>query len=306
MKLFSGNANRQLAQKIADTLNISLSKTEVSIFPDGEKRIQITQNVVDEHVFILQTANTPVDMNYMELFFLIDALKRSGAEFVTAIVPYFGYQRQDHIFRDGEAVSLEVIIKIIQTLGADRVVSLDMHSVRIPDMFTIPVSHLSALPKFAASIIHNGWNGIENILVSPDMGGIARIKKLSEYLDGMDYAYVEKNRDLNSGLLTASGVYGNLKRKKRAIIVDDMISSGKTIVLAAQELLHQGIETVSAFATHAIFTEESSIFLKTSPIENFFVTDTVLIPPEKQFAQLTILSIAEELAKEVQTILHDY
>lgn len=303
MKLFSGSANKPLATKIAEACGIQLGSTDVYVFPDGERRIRIGETVIGEHVFVVQAASTPVDTNYMELFFLIDALKRSGAEFVTAIIPYFGYQRQDHIFRDGEAVSLEVIIKMIQTLGADRVISLDMHSMRIPDLFTIPVSHLSALALFAEEIKNQGWNTHDGVLVSPDMGGIARIKKLAEFLDDMSYVSVEKNRDLATGSLTSSGIHGDIQGKKRAFLVDDMIASGKTTVLAAQALQQKGIEEIYAFATHAIFAEEAPELLQNSLIKKVFVTDTVFVPQEKQFAKLTVLSVAKEIAKEIQSVL---
>lgn len=314
MKLFSGSSNISLAQKVADDLSISLSPVDTHIFPDGERRIRVGEDVVGEHVFVLQPANTPVDTNYMELFFLIDALKRSGAEFVTAIVPYFGYQRQDHIFRGGEAVSLEVVISILEKLGIDRLMSFDMHSVRIPDLFTIPVNHLSALPLFATVIpdlirdpgIDSRLRGNDKddaILVSPDMGGIARVKALSALLDDMSYIAIEKDRDLATGKLQSRGIAeGNLGEKKKAVIIDDMISSGKTLILAASELEKQGIQEIYAFATHAVFSEDAPQKLEESSIKNIFVTDTVAIPKEKQFAKLKILSVADIIAGEIRSL----
>lgn len=321
MKLFAGSSNQALGQKIAEKLGIALSPVDVHIFPDGERRIRVSENVVGEHCFVVQSANTPVDTNYMELFFLIDALKRNGAEFVTAIVPYFGYQRQDHIFREGEAVSLEVVINILERLGIDRLVSLDMHSVKIPDLFSIPVSHLSALPLFASVIpdlIRNPVISIDSrlrgndkgsgndnniVLVSPDMGGIARIKKLSELLDNMPYAVIEKNRDLTTGDITSGGIAeGSLVGKQHAILEDDMIASGKTMMLAAEELKKQGIEEVSVFATHAIFAEGAPQMLQQSSIDTFFVTDTVAIPKDKQFPKLKILTVADIIAGEIKPL----
>jgi ribose-phosphate pyrophosphokinase len=137
----------------------------------------------------------PVDQNYMELFFIIDGLIRSGAQTVTAVIPYLGYQRQDHVFRDGEAVSLDVVIRTLESVGADQVVTFDLHSIKIPEVFTIPVKHLSALPRFANKIKELG----EGILVSPDMGGLRRISKMSELLDGMDWIATVKDRDLDTG-----------------------------------------------------------------------------------------------------------
>lgn len=305
MKFFSGSSNLTLGKKVAEKLGITLSPVDIHIFPDGERRIRISENVVGEHILVLQSANTPVDTNYMELFFLIDALKRSGAEFVTVIIPYFGYQRQDHVFRDGEAVSLEVVIEILERLGIDRVLSLDMHSVRIPDLFTVPVSHLSALSIFAKKIKDEGWNNGDSVLVSPDLGGIARIKKLSEMLNNIPFISVEKNRDLVTGNIEMVGIEGSVSGKKRALLVDDMIASGNTTILAAQEVLKNGVEEVYAFATHAIFSKDAPSELQKSSIKKIFVTDTVEIPKEKQFDKLNILSIADIIAEEIQRISSD-
>lgn len=303
MKLFSGSANQTLGKEIAQKLGIALSSVDMHVFPDGERRIRIPEDVVDEHVFVLQTANTPVDTNYMELFFLIDALRRSGAEYVTAIVPYFGYQRQDHVFRDGEAVSLEVVINILERLGIDRMMSIDMHSIRIPDLFTIPVSHLSALPVFAEEIQKNGWTHKDTVLVSPDMGGIARIKMLSDLLGGMPYVAIEKDRDLVSGAISSKALgEGELHGQKRAIIVDDMTSSGKTLVAAAEVLEKLGVEESYAFVTHAIFSEDAPELLEKSILQNVYVTDSVFVPSSKQFGKLKILSIAGIIAQEIQRI----
>src|SRR5260221_2633468 len=232
MKLFSGSANKALTEAVAKELNKPLSLMDVHVFPDGERRIRVHDNVVGKRAAVIQSASTPVDTNYMELFFIVDALKRSGAEFVTAVVPYFGYQRQDHVFRDGEAVSLEVMIKMLQSVEVDKVISFDMHSIRIPDLFHIPVTHLSALPVFAQKIQDKFSDLSDTILVSPDDGGIARVKKLSELLGNMPYAVIGKNRDLVTGAITSEGIEsGNVKGKKRALIIDDMISSGGTMMV---------------------------------------------------------------------------
>ncbi len=301
MKLFSGGSSQVLATKVASFLNKKLSPIEVHVFPDGERRIRIDERVVDEHAVVIQSANTPVDTNYMELFFLVDALKRSGAETVTAVVPYFGYQRQDHVFREGEAVSLEVIIRILEEVGVDRLVSFDMHSIKIPELFHIPVSHLSALPLFATQI-----KGIMNpscVLVSPDMGGIARIKKLSELLDDMPYAAIEKDRDLESGAISSTSFgEGSVKGKKIAFMVDDMISSGKTIVAAASVLEKNGISDIYVFATHAVFSEEAHVVLQNSKVKKVFVTDSVYVAPEKGFKKLEIISIAKTIGQELQQL----
>src|SRR5260221_1717738 len=303
MKLFSGSANRPLAVKVAKALKMKLSPVDIHIFPDGERRIQIPEKVVDEHCVVIQSASTPVDTNYMELFFIVDALKRSGAEFVTAVVPYFGYQRQDHVFRDGEAVSLEVMIKMLESVGVDKVISFDMHSIRIPDLFHIPVTHLSALPVFAQKIQDKFSDLSDTILVSPDDGGIARVKKLSELLGNMPYAVIGKNRDLVTGAITSEGIEsGNVKGKKRALIIDDMISSGGTMIVAANTLKEQGIKEIYVFATHPVFSIDGPSKLQTSSIKKLFVTNTVFVPSDKMFGKLRQLSIADLIAVELKEL----
>lgn len=306
MKIFSGNSNLPLALKIAEKLKLKVLPVEKFVFPDGEQRVKINDRVVGEKVLVVQSANTPVDQNYMELFFLVDALKRSGAEFVTAIVPYFGYQRQDHVFRDGEAVSLEVMVRILESLKVDRLISLDMHSVKIPYLFNIPVTHLSAIPLFAKkikAIIATNLNSmIEStcVLVSPDMGGISRIKQLSEILD-LPFVALEKNRNLENGKLSGDNISeGSLKNKKIAFIVDDMISSGKTIDLATNTLFKKGVEKVFVFATHAIFSEDAPFILENSKVEKVFITDSVFVSEEKIFPKLEILSSAAMIAKAIK------
>lgn len=301
MKIFGGNASIQITQEIAESLHTTPSSVDVHVFPDGERRIRIAESVVDTECVVVQSACPPVDTNYMELFFLIDALKRSGAKAVTAVVPYFGYQRQDHVFRDGEAVSLEVVIHILENLRINRLISIDMHTSKIPSLFTIPVSHLSALPLFGKHIQEKEWVTEETVLVSPDMGGIGRIKKLSSLLDNMPYAAIDKKRDLETGaLLMSSFGEGSVDGKKRAIMVDDMISSGQTITLAASFLKGLGVEEVIVFATHAVFSEDASLLLQRSQIDSVFVTDTVAISKEKQCEKLSVISVAQLIASALE------
>lgn len=300
MKIFSGSANEPLAEKIAKNMNLTISARELFVFPDGERRVQIQERVVDEDCVVVQPTATPVDENYMELFFLCDGLKRSGARSVTLVIPYLGYQRQDHVFRTGEAVSLEVVIKFLEEVGIDRVIAFDFHSVKIPELFKIPVDHLSAMPLFAEVIKKRGFLTEDTVLVSPDMGGIRRVKILSELLDGMTYAAIEKERDLITGKVEARGIEG--KTARRAIIVDDMISSGSTMIKAAELLISKGTEEVYVFATHAIFSADAPELLEASKIAEVYVTDTVYIPKDKYFAKLNVLSVGEMIAREIEKI----
>lgn len=297
MKVISGSANKDLAEKVAKELGISLSPVEIFIFPDGERRIQIKESVLDQDVLIVQPASPPVDTNYFELFFLADAAQRSGARTISAVIPYLGYQRQDHIFRDGEAVSLDVVVKTLQSVGINKVIAFDLHTIKIVEEFSIPMSHLSALPIFAEYIESHNWAGLDTVLVSPDKGGIRRIKLISQMLSDMPYAVIEKNRDVNTGHIEMAGITGEVTH--RALIVDDMISSGKTIVKAAELLSQNGAEEIYVFATHAIFSDEAPQILEDSSVTKVYVSDTVLVPESKKFPKLEILSIAPHIAKEV-------
>lgn len=313
MKLFSGSSNPRLSQKVAEALHIQLSPIETMIFPDGERRVKLNDSVVDEDAVVIQSTNTPVDQNYIELFFIIDALKRSGAKSVTAVIPYLGYQRQDHVFRDGEVVSLDVMIRFLESLKVDKVIAFDLHSIKIPELFHIPIVHLSALPIFAERIKSKAFNKLsddrddllkDTILVSPDMGGLRRIEQMSQMLDGMPWIATVKNRDLQTGDITIKEFDGPLKPSelpgKRALIVDDMISSGNTVMQSAELLKNNGVVSCDVFATHAIFSEEAPELLQDSRIDRVYVSTTVFVPEEKRFPKLHRLSIAEMIAKELR------
>lgn len=302
MKIFSGSSNKPLAENIAKGLGTSLSPLEIFIFPDKERRIRIEEDVVDEDTIVVQSTATPADTNYMELFFIADALKRSGAHSITAVVSYLGYQRQDHVFRSGEAVSLQVVIEAMEAAGVTKIVALDLHTIKIPEFFHIPISHLSALPLFADRIKKEQWT--DSVLVSPDMGGIRRIKILSEMLSNMSYGMIVKNRDLATGEVEATEFQGPANgsglKGRRAVIVDDMASSGKTIVNAANLLAEMGTQEIQVFVTHPIFSTDAPNLLQSSIVENVFVTDSVFVPKEKHFAKLEILTVADMIAQELR------
>lgn len=299
MKIFSGSSNKPLAESIAKHLNLPLSPVEIFIFPDGERRIQLQESVLDEDVVIVQPTTPPTDTHYFELFLLADAAKRSGAKSVTAVVPYLGYQRQDHIFRDGEAVSLNVIVNTMQSVKIDKVISFDLHTIKIPEVFSIPMIHLSALDLFSQEIKKQGWDGLDTVLVSPDMGGIRRIELISQMLRDMPYATIDKNRDVTTGKIDMSGVTGEITH--RALIVDDMISSGETIAKAAQLLKERGAKEIYVFVTHPVFSADAPSILQDSVVDKVYVTDSVLVPDEKRFSKLEVLSIAPMIAAELRS-----
>jgi len=316
VKVFSGSSNKPLAEKVAGQLNTSLSPLEIFIFPDGERRVRVIDRVVEQDTVVIQSTSPNSDTAYMELFFIVDALKRSGAKSVTAVIPYLGYQRQDHVFRDGEAVSLEVIIETLESVGMNKLITFDLHSIKIPELFSIPIVHLSALPIFAEKIkeissFSDGQSSHvlpDTVLVSPDMGGIRRIKILSEMLSDMPYISIVKDRDLETGNIKSNKIDTNLpdfkKEVKRAIIADDMISTGRTIDAAVDLLIEQGIEESVVFATHPVFSNDYKNILQNSKVSKVFVTDTINVSDEKMFEKLEILSVAGEIAKELKATSH--
>ncbi|HUD09296.1 MAG TPA: ribose-phosphate pyrophosphokinase [Patescibacteria group bacterium] len=298
MLIFGGSLSKVLASRIAKRLNKEASVAEVFRFPDGEKRIRIRENVLDQDCVIVHSTALLPDEAYMEVFIMVDALKRSGAKSVTVAMPYMGYSRQDHVFRDGEDVSLEVMIKLLEATGVDKFIAFDLHSIRIPELFSIPVIHLSALPIFAEKI-KKEFKLNEIVLVSPDMGGIRRIKEISEMLGNIPYATIEKNRDLVNGEINDSGLNGDV-RGKIAVIVDDMISTGITMVDAAELLVKNGAIKVFAYATHAVFSKGTDELLQKSKIEKVVVSDTIVMPIYFLFPKLEVVSIAEVAAEALK------
>lgn len=299
MKIFSGTSNQPLAQKIAEKFGLNLSPLEIYVFPDGEKRVRVLEKIVNEDCVVVQPTSPQPDKSYMELFFIVDALRRSGASKIRAVIPYLGYQRQDHVFREGEAVSLEVIATLLKWGGVDEVISFDLHSIKIPEIFKIKLNHLSALSIFAKEIKKMGNN---TVLISPDSGGIRRIKLLSSMLDNMSFAVIKKDRDLATGRVTMSGIEGESAswRKENAVIVDDMISTGGTIASASELLKKKGVKNIYVFATHAVFSDQAPNILSNSSLKKVFVTDTIDIPKEKRFPKLAILSVADEISKQLK------
>lgn len=297
MLIFSGSSNSPLAKKVAKGLDLKLSDLEIHTFPDKENRVRVIDRVLDQDVIVIQSTGISPNRLYMELFFILDSIKRSGARSITLVIPYLGYQRQDHIFRDGEGVSLEVIVRLLEELGVSKVISFDLHSIKIPEIFQVPIAHLSALPVFAKEIKKLKEKDIT--LVSPDMGGIRRIKLLANLLDGkVPCISIEKDRDLNTGQVKSVKVNG--KVGKTAIIVDDVISTGQTLISATDLLKKNGAEKVYVMATHGIFANGASQNLQNSDIEKVIITDSLNVPDKRKFDKLEVVSIADLIIKELK------
>lgn len=323
--IFIGDLNnKSLSDKIGSELGLSVVYPDKHVFDDGEVRVRIETPVLDEDVFLLKSTCPPVNDNFLELLFAIDALKRSGAHKVTAIVPYLGYSRADHVFRPGEAVPLEVVISSLQSAGLDKIILIDPHTIKLGEMFSIESQMDSALPIFAEKIneileagpaaseshstssqaaggqwdpslrVTRNFNNVS--IVSPDMGGIRRVKMLSELLPGSTYAAINKDRDLATGELTGSHLAEG-EIRKIAIVTDDIISTGGTIVRGVDTCLENGAEKVFVFATQPVFSSNAHDKLKNSQAEKIYVTDAIEVPEEKKFENLEIISLAHHIAK---------
>lgn len=290
--------NRELSERLAKSLGLPVIYPDLHVFPDGEMRVRILEEVADQEIILLKTHTNPIDSSIMQTCFLLDALKKNGAGLVTLIVPYLGYMRGDHMFRTGEAVPLEVVISALETNGAAKVILIDPHSIRIPELFHIPVTALTALSIFAEKIKSMNLPLDSYTLVTPDMGGIRRIKLLSEMLGDASYASIEKNRDLETGHVEAAKVEGVIH--KTCFVVDDMISSGGTIVKGLGALEALGAEDMYVMATHAVFSEQAPSLLENSLAKKVFVTDTLPLPDNKLFSKLEVLSVAPLIAHALQ------
>jgi len=298
--LFVGDLNnRSLSDSLGRDLNVDVIYPDKHIFDDGEIRMRVETPVLDEEVFILKSTSQPVNDNFLELLFTIDVLKRSGAKKVTAIIPYLGYSRADHVFREGEAVPLEVVIKSLEANGLDEIILIDPHTIRMSEMFRIPHRMESALPVFAEKIKELDLPAEKISIVSPDMGGIRRVRQLSEMIEGSTYAAINKDRDLESGSIESTHV-GEGEIREICIVTDDIISTGDTMVKAVDLCLKEGAKDVYMFATQPVFAGNAHEKLANCKAKKIYITDAIPVPEEKIFENLEILSLAPHIASLLQ------
>ena len=298
MLLCGDSQNKALSEGIAEKLSASLFYPEIDVFPDSEQRVRIDREVLGETVYLIKSITNPVDSAVVQLTFLVDALKKAGAENVIGILPYIPYMRADHIFRTGEAVPLEVVIKMIQDAGLSEIIIVDPHSIKIPELFSIPVRNLSALSLFASKIKELEKDSSQITIVSPDMGGLRRLQQVDELLGGVNKVSINKDRNYASGEISVAAFEGEIRGI--CFIVDDIISTGKTIVQAVETLVREGAQKVYVFGTHAVFSENASEILQSCAAEKIFVTDSIPVTPEKTFAKLEILSVAPLISAVVK------
>ena len=299
MKILTGNSNKQLSNKISKNLKNKLVNTSIRKFADGEIYIEINENIRGNSIFIIQSVSSPANDNLMELLLCIDALKRSSAKNITAVIPYFGYARQDRKVVPRTSISAKLVSNLIMNAGADRVVTVDLHAGQIQGFFDIPVDNLFATPIFAKHIKRKIKS--KNIIcVAPDVGGVERARALGKKLD-VGLAIVDKRRP-SPGKSQVMNVIGNVKNKV-CILTDDIIDSGGTIVNAADALLKRGAKEVHVYATHGVFSGDAVKKIKNSKIKNLVITDSIDSSDKlKKARNIEVLSISILLAEAIKRI----
>jgi ribose-phosphate pyrophosphokinase len=303
LKVFSGRANIALAEKIARCLGDSLGKITLSNFPDGEISVRIEEDVRGRDIFLVQPTCPPVNENLMELLIMIDSFKRASAARITAVLPYYGYARQDRKDVGRVPISAKLVADLLTTAGAHRVLALDLHAAQIQGFFNIPVDHLHANP-----VINDYIRGLnippgDLVILSPDEGSIKKALLYQKKIGGA-IAVVDKRRSSATETKQANLIGSSLDGKV-AVIFDDMISTAGSVVGAAHVAKRNGAREIYACATHAVLCGPAIERLRDSPIRQLVVTDSIPVPPNKQLANLTILSVSRLLADAIERIHYD-
>ncbi|MBX7136964.1 MAG: ribose-phosphate pyrophosphokinase [Oligoflexia bacterium] len=297
--VFSGRSNPKLTGSICEALGQDIGRLEVIKFSDGELSIEINENVRGRDCFIVQSTNSPGNDHLMELLISIDAFKRASASRITAVLPYFGYARQDRKLKARVPITSKLIADLLTTAGADRILTMDLHSGQIVGFFNIPVDNLNALPVMLPYIREKyGSKGIT--IVSPDAGGVERARNFAQRLDDAPLAVIDKRRS-GPNQVAEMNVVGEVKGRT-CVIVDDMIDTGGTLVKAGETLLKEGAKKVIACCVHAVFSGNSEEGLTASGFEEIVVTDTIQIPRSFNCAKVTRLSVASLFAEAIRRI----
>ena len=304
IKIFAGNSNLEVAKHIANALKLPLGKAEVKTFSDGEISVSLNESVRGSDCFIVQSTCNPVNQNLMELLIMIDAMKRASAARITAVIPYFGYARQDRQARARDPISAKLVADLITTAGADRVLTMDLHAPQIQGFFNIPVDHLVGsrlLVSFWKNKVKNHTD--EYIVVSPDLGSVTRVRAFASKLS-LPIAIIDKRRQ-RANVSEVMNIIGDVKNKK-VILVDDMIDTAGTLCNAAKAVVEKGgaIE-VFACATHAVLSGPAIERIKNSSIKELFLLDTIPISKEKFIEKFNILSVASLFAEAIERIYED-
>ena len=300
MKIITGNSNKNLSAKISKYLKNRLVRSSIKKFSDGEIYIEINENIRGNSIFVIQSVSSPANDNLMELLLCIDALKRSSAKNITAVIPYFGYARQDRKVVPRTSISAKLVSNLITKAGADRVVTIDLHAGQIQGFFDIPVDNLFATPIFARHVRKKIKNKKNLICVAPDVGGTERARALGKFLNA-GLAIIDKRRPA-PGKSVVMNVIGNVKGKI-CIIVDDIIDSGGTIVNSASALIDRGAKEVHVYVTHGVLSGKAVEKIKNSKIKRLIITDTIdnssRVKGAKNIEILTISQLVGEAIKRI-------
>lgn len=302
LRILTGTANPALARSIADYLGVRLSETLVSRFSDGEIRVQVEESVRGMDVFVVQPTCPPTSDNILELLIILDALKRASASRITAVIPYYGYARQEKKVKPREPIAARLMADLITTAGAQRVFAVDLHVQTIQGFFNLPVDHLPAGPLLAEYFRSRGFSDGNTVVVSPDVGGVGRATSLGDRL-GADLAIIAKRRP-EPNECEVIDVIGDVEGK-RVVIVDDMVDTAGSLVSGAQALMARGATEIYACATHGLLSGPAIERLQQSPIEKLVITDTIPISPEKRIPKVEVLSVAPMLAEGIRRIHAD-
>ncbi|GAV22797.1 ribose-phosphate diphosphokinase [Carboxydothermus pertinax] len=300
LKIFSGNANPDLAREIASFLGVEVGDARVSRFSDGEIQVKINESVRGADVFVIQPTCTPVNENLMELLILIDAVRRASARRITAVLPYFGYARQDRKTRARDPITAKLVSNLITVSGARRVIAMDLHAGQIQGFFDIPVDHLVGVPILAKYFIEKGFEN--KVVVSPDLGGVTRARDLAERI-GAPIAIIDKRRP-EPNVAEIMNIIGDIKGKT-VIMIDDIIDTAGTITQGAQALIERGAKEVYVCCTHPILSGPAVDRLANSPIKEVVVTNTIPLSPEKKLPKIKVLSVASLMGEAIRRIHED-
>lgn len=303
IKIFSGNSNVPLARAMAECLGVPLGRSEVGRFSDGEIQLGIQESVRGSDVFVVQSTSEPVNENLMELLIMLDAFRRASAGCVTAVIPYYGYARQDRKSRARDPITAKLVADLITKAGADRVVTMDLHAAQIQGFFDIPVDHMvgapTMIPYFERRIVEEH---LDVVVLSPDLGSVARARTFAERMD-VPLAIVDKRRP-KANVSEIMHVIGEVDGKD-VLIVDDMIDTAGTLCNAANAIRERGAKSVMACATHAVLSGSALERIQESALDEVIVLDTINLPAEKRIEKIKVLSVAPVLAEAVARIFGD-
>ncbi|AAP96404.1 ribose-phosphate pyrophosphokinase [[Haemophilus] ducreyi] len=304
IKLFAGNATPELAKRISERLYISLGNATVGRFSDGEIQVQINENVRGSDVFIIQSTCAPTNDNLMELIVMVDALRRASAGRITAVIPYFGYSRQDRRVRSARVpITAKVVADFLSSVGVDRVLTCDLHAEQIQGFFDVPVDNVFGSPVLIDDILKKK-DLVNPIVVSPDIGGVVRARAVAKLLNDTDMAIIDKRRP-KANVSQVMHIIGDVTDRD-CILVDDMIDTGGTLVKAAEALKERGARRVFAYATHAVFSGSAANNLANPALDEVVVTDTIPLSDEiEALNKVRVLTLSSMLAEAIRRISNE-